>query len=780
LIRLFRLLAGLLGRLLRGIGRLLARLFVVLRYPIVAAWIAGAVYVALSAPALGGSDITSFTDLVPPHAPALRAERISTQEFGFPLLSETVVVVRDPAGLPPERAASLAKLAAQLSEHRLPGYSDIRGAIPLINRVGGPAFSPEHGTTALLYLLFTPSTGPLVQTETAKRLIRTQIGRRPGEFAGYTGPAPAEQAQAQYINNLLGWVSLATILLVAVAIAVHFRAPGAALLAVGTVAIAYVFANRVVAQFGRLGGVAIPAEAQPVLIVLVFGIVTDYSIFFMSRARSLIAQGEKPRVAGVTLMREIVPIIAVAGITVAVGTAALLAASIAYLRAFGPGLAIAVMVGMIVAATFVPAALAVGGRWIFWPSKAVRHQPVDQPQGTVAPGATPGATPQAAAAPAAVPRTRLSVRLAVRHPFLSLVLVLVLVVAAASGLSRIAIGNALVRDLPHSSGVLQAYEQASRGFSPGVLAPGELVLTGQQVVAQRAALSRLQPLIAAQPDMAQVFGPRQVPLERRLGFAAAPSGNAVRLVFFLRSDPLGAAGISAVQTLRDRLPSLIRRAGLHNVTGIVAGDTALSADIVAGTVTSLERVIPAVLLVIFLVVALFLRALVAPVYLVLTSLLGVAASLGLTVYVLQELFGYGQIAYYVVFTVGVMLISLGSDYNVFLVGRIWQEAQRRRFREAIAIGGSRAARSITTAGFVLALSFALLAMVPLRPFREIAFGMGVGLLIDAFIVRTMLVPALLALVGPRSAWPGRALRKRREEPPAEPPGPAREVGLAQG
>jgi RND superfamily putative drug exporter len=327
--------------------------------------------------------------------------------------------------------------------------------------------------------------------------------------------------------------------------------------------------------------------------------------------------------------------------------------------------------------------------------------------------------------------------------------------------------------------VLQAYNQAGRGFSLGVLSPGELLVTGPNVAAQRAALSRLQPLIAAQPGMAQVFGPRQVPLERRLGFAVAPSGNAARYVFFLRADPLGAAGISAVENLREHLPSLVRRAGLVGVTATVAGDTALSADIVNGTVDSLKRVIPAVLLAVFLVVALFLRALVAPFYLVLTSLLGVVASLGLTVYVLQDLLGYGQIAYYVVFTVGVMLISLGSDYNVFLVGRIWQEGRRRQFKEAIEIGGSRAARAITTAGFVLAISFALLAIVPLRPFREIAFGMAVGLLIDAFVVRTILVPALLALVGPRSAWPGQALRGPRQEA-ADEPAPTSEPGLVQG
>jgi RND superfamily putative drug exporter len=98
-------------------------------------------------------------------------------------------------------------------------------------------------------------------------------------------------------------------------------------------------------------------------------------------------------------------------------------------------------------------------------------------------------------------------------------------------------------------------------------------------------------------------------------------------------------------------------------------------------------------------------------------------------------------------------VALGSDYNVFLAGRIWQEARRRPLREAVAVAGARAAAPITVAGIVLALSFALLALVPLRPFRELAFAMGVGLLIDAFIARTLLVPALITLVGPVSAWP---------------------------
>ncbi|HEY1524188.1 MAG TPA: MMPL family transporter [Solirubrobacteraceae bacterium] len=743
--------ARLAGRLFRAVGRVLARIFVAFRYPVILAWIGGAVVAAIALPALGGSDVTSFADLVPPHSSALQAEQVSTHEFGFPLLSETVIVIRNSRGLPASRTARLVSLAARLSSDRVPGFSSIEGAIPLVNAVGGgPAFSPEHDTTALLYLLFKPSAVPYEQQAVAARLLSTRIGHLPGEYEGYTGPAPAEQYQANKINTLLNWVSLGTILLVALAIAVHFRAPGAALLTVGAVAISYLLANRVIEQFGRLGGVSIPAEAQPVLVVLVFGMVTDYSIFFMSRARTLLGEGRKPRTVGLALMREIVPIIAVAGVTVAVGTAALEAASIRYLRGFGPGLAIAVLIAMVVATTFVPAALSAAGRWIFWPA---RLEPAQEQV-------------PASARPA---RRRWSIRMAVRHPVVTLIVVLALVGAAASGLSRLAVGNALVRDLPAGSEVHQAYAQASRGFSQGVLAPGELVITGSNVAGQRAALSRLQPLIARQPDMAQVFGPRQIPLARRLGFSLARSGTAARLVFFLRSDPLGATGISAVETLRGRLPDLVRQAGLTGVSAAVAGDTALSADIVGGTIDSLERVIPVVLLAIFVIIALYLRALVAPLYLVLTSLLGVAASLGLTVWVLQVALGWGQIDYYVLFTVGVLLISLGSDYNVFLVGRIWQQARRRWLGEAIEVGASRASRPITTAGFVLASSFALLVIVPLRPFREIAFAMAVGLLVDTLLVRTVLVPALLSLVGARSAWPGHALRETPTGPTEEAP-----------
>jgi RND superfamily putative drug exporter len=107
--------------------------------------------------------------------------------------------------------------------------------------------------------------------------------------------------------------------------------------------------------------------------------------------------------------------------------------------------------------------------------------------------------------------------------------------------------------------------------------------------------------------------------------------------------------------------------------------------------------------------------------------------------------GHDDVTYYVPFAASVLLLSLGSDYNVFVVGRIWQSARERPMREAIAEEAPRTSTTITTAGLTLAGSFALLAIIPLRPMRELALALSLGILLDTFVVRSLLVPSLLAL-----------------------------------
>jgi RND superfamily putative drug exporter len=239
------------------------------------------------------------------------------------------------------------------------------------------------------------------------------------------------------------------------------------------------------------------------------------------------------------------------------------------------------------------------------------------------------------------------------------------------------------------------------------------------------------------------------------------SGGAARLLVAYGTDPYAAKALAEVGALRTRLPALAARAGLGSPRTALAGDGPIAHDTVALIRDDLVRVVAAVLLVNLVLLVLFLRALIAPLLLVAASALSVAAALGISTWTFQTLFGYGQLTYYVPFAAGVLLVALGSDYNVFVAGRVWQEARVRPLREALQIAPARTAAAVRTAGVTLAASFAMLALVDVRAFRELAFTMAVGILLDTFFVRTLLVPSLVSLFGELSGWPGGTLTRGR-------------------
>jgi RND superfamily putative drug exporter len=224
-------------------------------------------------------------------------------------------------------------------------------------------------------------------------------------------------------------------------------------------------------------------------------------------------------------------------------------------------------------------------------------------------------------------------------------------------------------------------------------------------------------------------------------------------------DPLGSSGISAYKDLNRAMPTLLGRAGLSGARVFYAGDTALAQQTLALTLSDLRRVALAVVAVELLLLIVFLRALIAPLFLMAASILALTASFGLTTYVFQRFFHQPDIVYFVPFADAVLLISLGSDYNIFLVGRIWEQARIRPMRGAVATAVPRATRAISVAALALACSFAALALVDLQSLHQLAFLLFAGVLIDAFIVRSLLVPALVTVLGRASAWPGR-LRPR--------------------
>ncbi|HEV7482761.1 MAG TPA: MMPL family transporter [Solirubrobacterales bacterium] len=425
--------------------------------------------------------------------------------------------------------------------------------------------------------------------------------------------------------------------------------------------------------------------------------------------------------------------IATAALMIAGATLTLLISGMSFLAAFGPAMAVAVVVAAAVAMTLVPAALAIFGRALLWPSRsAVRD--TEQTDETTRSGVR-GAL----------------IAVAVRFPVLTTILCLVLLGAAATGLGKLELGNPIIRGLPETTSPRKGYELAATGLGPGVLGPTMLVVEEEGITDRAGALAALEGKLAEQDGVAGVIGPGTQRLPGGSGVLLAPSGDAARYVLVLDGDPDGAQASDALSGIEERLPSLLEESRLGGASSGVTGDTTIATELTEDTWAAFERVAPAAIAVLLLLLWVLLRSRSAPLYLVGVSLLVVAAALGLTVYVFQDLLGYGQLAFFVPVASAILLLALGADYNVFLINRIWREREHTELKPAIRTAGSQAGRAITVAGVILALSFAAVALIPIQSFREIAFALCVGLLLDTLIARTLLIPALVSLFGREAA-----------------------------
>jgi RND superfamily putative drug exporter len=739
---------------------------VALRWPIVVGWLFCAFAALTWLPPLtsSGSDLDGFAA----GNPAVEAELRAFELFGFPLSGRTSLVQRDPGGLSVYAQAEAVLRAAALSQ----GAYDtpLLGALPLSNAFGAFPGSTENGTTVVTYLFNDPRSSFADQRRAGEAFAAEHLDDPDDAFVGVTGSVPARDAQATIIGENLHTVEIVTVLAIALIVGLTFRSVVAPVVTLLTVGVAVAVTLGIGGYVGRAVGVSVPADLQPLLVALLLGVVTDYCILFLSGLRRRIALGDARTPAATHATSDFGPIVAVAGVTVAAGTGALIVAESALFRGAGPALALAVLIGLVVSLTLVPALMAVVGRWAFWPTQPRPLEHDDE---------TSVMTPLVGVEPVPVDRrpgrvTRLVTSR--RSAWATAAVCLVLLGVAALPLTSLRLGLGFVQSLPEDEPVARAAAAAQQGFAPGILSPTELLLEAPGIGAQEEALEDLDAALERAPGVAGVLGPADLPLEDRFDILTTADNAAARYLIVFDSVPLGATAVTNLGELRSELPRLLDAAGLAGAEVAIAGDTALSAGVVQETTDDLLRITVAALGVNLLLLVLFLRALVAPLYLLACSVLGLAAALGLTTLLFQSVLEHDGLTFYVPFTAAVLLLSLGSDYNIFAVGHVWQLAEGRTLRQALLISLPQSTRAITSAGTALAASFGLLALVPLVPFRELAFAMAVGILVDVFVVRALLVPSLLTLIGRWSGWPSSRLAHQGDRTEPEVPEPVPTAG----
>jgi RND superfamily putative drug exporter len=528
-----------------------------------------------------------------------------------------------------------------------------------------------------------------------------------------TGPAGYFADFASVFSGFDSTLLYITALIVIVILLFTYRSPVLWLLPLSCVFVALTAAQAVIYLLARHAGLTVNGQSAFILTVLVFGAGTDYALLLTARYREELRRRADRHEAMAVALRRAGPAIIASGSTVILSLLTLLVAELNSTKSLGPVMAIGVAVGLCAMLTLLPALLVIFGRWIFWPLRPTLGSAEPTERGVWA---------------------RIGQRVA-RRPRIVWLVTAVVLGSLALGVTGLKANGLQSKDSFRTKPEAVTGEQVlARHFAAGAGSP-------VQVVGRADAAGQLQSALSTTPGVTAVTPPLV-----KDGYAYVEGT--------LTSSADSQASYDTVDQLRSRM---------HAIPGAdakVGGGSAVNLDILRASRHDRDLVVPLVLVVVLVILALVLRALVAPLLLVATVVLSFGAALGVSAQAFDHLFGFAGADPAFPLWAFVFLAALGVDYNIFLMTRVHEESKRHGTRRGALIGLAATGGVITSAGVVLAGTFAALGSLPLVFITEIGFAVAFGVLLDTFVVRSVLVTALTLDVGRWMWWPSGLFRKR--------------------
>lgn len=551
----------------------------------------------------------------------------------------------------------------------------------------------------------------------------TEVGEKNADGLGFhvTGPAGHASDSIKAFSSG-GSLTAITASVVVVILLLTYRSPVLPLLPLLTVGGALVTSEAVIYLLAKNAGLTVNKQTGFILTVLVFGAATDYALLLTSRYREELRRHADRHEAMAQALYRSGPAILASAATVAVSLTLLMLATLNSTQGLGPACAVGILVGLLAMVTLMPALLVICGRWIFWPVRPAQGAAGEGADG--AGGADGGVWTRVGTAVSGRPRL----------VWIGTALALGVMAVGVFGLK--ADGLSSKDQFTGTPQTAVGEEIQARHFPAGSGDP--VYVVARAASAEQA--ERVRAALADVPGVAAVSTP------------TLKDGDALMLGE-LADDPSSTAAMRTVEQART---------AVHAVEGAdaqVGGTTAVALDTQQAAARDSEVIIPIVLLVVFLVLALLLRALVAPLLLMATVVLSFGAALGVSSLVFDHVFGFaGAEASFPLLTF-VFLVALGIDYNIFLVTRVREEALLHGTRRGALTGLSATGGVITSAGLVLAGTFAAMASLPLVFAAELGFAVAFGVLLDTLVVRSVLVTALTLDVGRWMWWPSSLFRR---------------------
>ena len=712
------------------------------KWVVIAIWVVAVVL--LAPPSMKISEVTTdetaTADSLPTDSQSAQVARTLRERFPGGEQMLALAVYRRDGGLRPADREKVQEDAREIAE--VEGVGQVAAPFSLASPPGLVSRDASVAFTAI----------PLLPRQSEARTeaieeIRTITGEGSGGLAiRTTGPAALQSDLTTTLESTDAALLFATAGLVLFLLVVIYRSPLIALIPLLVVAVSYTVATGVIRLLAGSLDETIDRTAITLLAVLMFGAGTDYCLLLVARYSSDLREHDDKHVAIREAYSRAAPAIAASGVVVAGALLTLLAAELHSNRVFGPVNALGVLTGLLASLTLLPALLAVVGRRGFWPSRKLVTRRTT--------GAAPALLPGLGALPDFKLRTddvhpsvrerdpiwrRIGVR-ALRRPVLTLVVCGTLLGAMAVGLTSYDREVNVVTQFRTATDSTEGFELLQEGFAPGTLYPSTVLVEREDGPLAPADVERAQAAVREVEGVDAVTDPTR----------RSEDGRAATFVVTFADDPFREPALARVEVIRSRLADVG-----PGVSAQVGDGSALRLDYGEAASADQRRIVPLILLVITLTLVVLLRALVAPLYLIATVVISFFATLGVSLVVFDVVFGEPRVDPLMPFFAFVFLVALGVDYNIFYMHRVREEAAKHGTVEGVLRALVATGPVITSAGLVLAGTFAVLMTLPLDVLLEVGFCVALGVLIDTFLVRTLVVPAIAKLVGDASWWPSR-------------------------
>ena len=715
------------------------------RWIVVALWIMFAVVFALVFPQVNSVENYSG-DEIPDTYTSIQAGNIMEEEFssdsGIPLL----ITWYNESGLTEEDLTNIQGLYKQLADEPLDGQETIPPfhEIPVQALMGSLS---ENGAALVTPVFFSTEKNSDVLKENLaiiQERTESQFGENPydtnledeGLHARFSGPVGISIDATDLFKAADVQLMIATVIIILVILLVIYRSPILAIIPLVVVGIAYLVVSPLLGAMAENGWIDKDAQAVAIMIVLLFGAGTDYCLFLITRYRDILLTEDNKFTALASAVRESTGAIVMSGLTVVIGLATLALADYGAFQRFAVPFSFGVLITGFAVVTLLPAVLGILGRAAFWPfvprteeAEKANAEKKNKPYKPRKPNHR---------------YMRAIGEFVTSKPWLVIIVAGAVLIGLAFASTNIKYNYDLISSFPEDMPSREGFKIIEENFTPGELAPVQLLIdsegTDLDITEQ---LLRL-PYVGVVKEM-------------RTG----ETNNNIQLYEIdLDKNPYSNEAMDDVEQMKDDVKGILADSNLKDGQFWIGGETSSQLDTKVVQSGDENIIQPVMIIIIFIVLLAYLRALITSIQLMVTVVISFFSALGAGWLIIHYGLGHEAMASSIPLYSFVFIIALGNDYNIFMISDIWKNRKRgAAHKQAISNGIASTGAVITSAGLILAGTFLVLASLPIQLLVQFGIVTAVGVLLDTFVVRPLLVPALITVFGKWSYWPNKKLKE---------------------